>query len=169
MGLDGIRDLRGRFIKGVKLSFPITEKKKIASIKNLGSWIGRVPPMLGKKHSFEAKRKMSHSGMGKHIGENNGKWISDRSKLAKRQKRNDYSYIEWRKSVMKRDEGKCRMGSEDCFGYMTVHHILSWKKFPNERYNVNNGITLCQTHHPRKRVEEKRLVPFLQRLIIKKY
>jgi hypothetical protein len=33
------------------------------------------------------------------------------------------------------------------------------------RYNINNGITLCQFHHPRKRVEEQRLIPFFQNMV----
>lgn len=35
------------------------------------------------------------------------------------------------------------------------------------RYEINNGITLCHFHHPRKREKEKELSPFFQELILK--
>lgn len=97
-------------------------------------------------------------------GENSSHWIKDRTKLAKQQERNDMAYKEWRSQVKKRD-GKCRLQNENCSGYLIVHHILGWTAYPAERYNVDNGITLCQGHHPRKRVEEKQLVPVFQQLI----
>jgi len=49
-------------------------------------------------------------------------------------------------------------------GKIKAHHILSWKDFPELRYETNNGITLCQAH-PLKRAEEKRLIPFFQGLV----
>jgi len=33
------------------------------------------------------------------------------------------------------------------------------------RYNIKNGITLCHFHHPKKRMEEKRLIPFFQGVV----
>jgi len=74
-------------------------------------------------------------------------------------------YKNWVLRVKKRDNWKCRINNEDCSGYCIVHHILSWQGFPELRYNVNNGITLCQAHHPRKRAVEKRLIPFFQGLV----
>lgn len=46
-----------------------------------------------------------------------------------------------------------------------AHHILGWEEYPKLRYEVNNGITLCRAHHPRKRAEEKKLVPYFMGLI----
>src|SRR3990167_8562251 len=42
-------------------------------------------------------------------GENSWSWIADRSKLIKRQERNDSAYKGWRKSVRDRDGWKCKM------------------------------------------------------------
>ena len=50
-------------------------------------------------------------------------------------------------------------------GKLEAHHILSWSKFPELRYEVNNGITLCHFHHPRKRNDEMTLSPFFQSLV----
>lgn len=75
------------------------------------------------------------------------------------------AYKEWRNSVFQRDGWACRMGSDDCKGQLQAHHILRWADYPELRYEVNNGITLCQAHHPRKRAEEKRLVPTFRELV----
>lgn len=126
---------------------------------------------LGKKHSPETLRKMSESHKGDKglwfgiKGEGHPRWIKDRTKLAKRQERNDMAYIEWRKQVWLRDNFKCKIANPDCEGRIEVHHILGWAQFPELRYQLNNGITLCHAHHPRKRAEEKRLSPYFQSLV----
>ena len=98
-------------------------------------------------------------------GENSPHWIKDRSKLKKENKQGDSAYREWRKSVWLRDVFQCKIVNQDCKGRVEAHHILAWRDYPELRYNVNNGITLCQFHHPHKRVEEQRFIPILQRLV----
>ncbi len=68
-------------------------------------------------------------------------------------------YVGWMKQVKNRDNWKCRMANEDCNGRLEAHHILNWIDYPELRYEINNGITLCHSHHPRRREEEKRLIP----------
>jgi len=102
------------------------------------------------------------------VGEKNSKWIKDRLKTAReirKDERGDLAYYYWRTSVLERDNRICRINNGDCSGKYEVHHILSWKDYPELRYEINNGITLCQAHHPRKRVEEKRLIPFFKGLV----
>jgi hypothetical protein len=102
------------------------------------------------------------------IGEKNPKWIKDRLSIARvigGNERKGLAYYYWRTSVLNRDGHVCKINNGDCQGKLEVHHILSWKDFPELRYEINNGITLCQAHHPRKRVEEKRLIPFFQGLV----
>jgi len=120
----------------------------------------------GRKHKKESIKKIvENNKMRGKLGELHHNYIKDRSKLAKRQIRNDYSYQDWRNQVIRRDGGTCKLKNENCNGYYEVHHILSWRDYPNERYNINNGITLCLAHHPRKRAEEKRLAPTFQELV----
>lgn len=99
------------------------------------------------------------------FGEKSNRWIEDRSKLSKKQIRNDYAYQEWRRLVWVRDGFKCRLKDNECKGKIISHHILPWRDFPDLRYEVNNGITLCHYHHPRKRVDEKLLEPVLMELV----
>lgn len=102
-------------------------------------------------------------------GEKHPGWIKDRSKIIGRHNRkvHDPDYKKWSKQCRDRDNYKCKISNSDCCGKIEVHHILSWKDYPELRYEVNNGITLCHFHHPRKRIDEERLSPFFQELIIK--
>lgn len=119
----------------------------------------------GKKMSEEARLKMSKAKLGKYVGPKNPAYKIDRSQLAKKQMRNDVAYQDWRKQVWNRDKFKCRIADRNCSGRIEAHHILAWSKYPELRYQINNGITLCHAHHPRKRAEEKRLEPFFMELV----
>lgn len=88
-------------------------------------------------------------------------WIEDRNKL-KIDDRRTTSNKDWVMECKKRDGHKCKIGNKDCKGQLEVHHILSWKEYPDLRHDINNGITLCHYHHPKKRSEEKRLSPYFQ-------
>ncbi len=131
---------------------------------------GKLGRNKGKHWKVKDTSKMHHTSWNKGLkgflaGEGHYNWIKDRSKLAKHQERNDMAYKEWRLQVYKRDNFKCRIENQDCSGRIIAHHILPWSDFPELRYNINNGITLCQAHHPRKRAEEKRLIPFFIGLV----
>jgi hypothetical protein len=102
-------------------------------------------------------------------GENHPRWIKDRSKLQMygddNLDRRCSAYQAWRREVIKRDIKKCKIDNKDCHGKLEVHHILGWKEYPELRYDINNGITLCQFHHPHGKVQEEKLVHYLKELI----
>lgn len=104
---------------------------------------------------------------GKHInvGPDNPNWIDDRSLVKHRQNRNNPEYKQWRQHVWLRDAFGCKIASTDCKGKIEAHHILAWHDYPELRYQITNGITLCHAHHPRRRAEEKRLAADFQRLV----
>jgi hypothetical protein len=167
--------------KGKKRSKEGIENMRRARLKNPTKyWLGKKRPELmdrlhdmirGTKISEDHKKKISESLKGRSTlswtpkGENHYRWISDRSKLSKQEERNDSSYKEWRKNVWLRDDFKCRISDENCKGRIEAHHILSYKDHPELRYQINNGITLCHAHHPRKRSEEVKLSPYFQSLV----
>lgn len=138
-----------------------TEEQKIKiGLKSLGNKY-----RLGTKQTEEAKKKIRESCR----GEKAYQWIKDRSQLKRyndtAKDRRSYAYNEWRLRVLIRDTGKCKMSNKDCEGRIEVHHILGFTEHPELRYDINNGITLCHFHHPRKRVEEVNLSPYFQELV----
>jgi len=163
--------LKGRN-KGKHLA-PQTEFK---SGKNHWNWKGgpreSVCKMCNIKFlSFPSQNRVYCSskcaGRGE-MGINNYNWIEDRAQLktyGDGEERRSPKYKDWSKRVKDRDIWKCRINNKDCSGKVIAHHILSWSEFPELRYNINNGITLCLAHHPRKRAEEKRLIPFFMGLV----
>lgn len=72
-----------------------------------------------------------------HWYENNG--IGETAK-----KRNSYRYKKWRNEVIKRDQKCMHCGSTE---KLEAHHIKPYARYPNLRYEVDNGMTLCKSCH----------------------
>lgn len=111
-----------------------TEETKVKiSDKLKGTNLGGANPMYGK------------SGL---KGDKNPNWKGGTSRIYKT---GYYSteYKDWRKSVFERDNYICQKCGfkKDCKNYVTAHHIKSFAKYPELRYDINNGITLCEDCH----------------------
>lgn len=147
-------------------------KRKISEVQK-GRWVGNKSPVWkgGKARCIgcaillsDYKIRRCLSCRGKHYsGEKHWSWKGENCK--KQEERNNSLYKNWVSRIKKRDRWTCKINNQDCSGYCEVHHILSWSAYPELRYEVNNGITLCQGHHPRKRADEQRLIPFFQELV----
>ena len=123
-------------------------------------------PKSSRGHTEETKRKIGLSSIGIHRLDKAWNWISDRTKVKKSEHKHlDTEYKHWAKAVKDRDKWECRIKNEECAGRLEAHHILGWSSHPELRYEINNGISLCHAHHPRKRAEEKRLAPTFQELV----
>ena len=94
-------------------------------------------------------------------------WKNNRNevKTDTKVRQNDPLYKQWRMAVRNRDRWICRIADVNCDGRLETHHIPPWKNFPELRYEVNNGITLCHAHHPRKRDDEAKLSSYFQKLV----
>lgn len=119
---------------------------------------------LGKKHSISSRKKISNSRIGKYAKENHPNWkggITPYSELI----RGSVDAFNWKRKVKERDGYKCRISNQECKGGLEAHHILRFSEYPELRFEVNNGITLCKFHHPKKRKDEARLRPYFTSLI----
>lgn len=122
---------------------------------------------ISTKTEFQKRQPSWNKGLkGIYSGDKNPCW---RGGIEFRKKSDrafdDSAYMEWRKKVKDRDNWKCRIADKNCKGKLESHHILPWRDHPELRYEINNGITLCHAHHPRKRAEEKRLSPYFQEIV----
>ena len=78
-------------------------------------------------------------------GSGNSFWITDRTKVkdTRHTERNSAPYIQWRTAVFERDKYTC----QECGkvgGYLHAHHVKEWEYYPEFRYEVSNGMTLCR-------------------------
>jgi 5-methylcytosine-specific restriction endonuclease McrA len=55
-------------------------------------------------------------------------------------------YKNWRKSVFERDNYTC-VGCKERGGKLTADHIKQWAYYPELRFDINNGRTLCIDCH----------------------
>lgn len=120
----------------------------------LKKWRATHEPWVGRKHTEEAKRRQSiaHKGIKQSIatriaqsarrqGIDVKDWqgfVSSVNELARRN--GDYKL--WRESVYERDNYTCQLCGKRG-GILHPHHIKPFAIFPELRYEVSNGITLC--------------------------
>lgn len=60
-------------------------------------------------------------------------------------RKEDYLHIRWAQEVKRRDGFACVICGRN--GYLNAHHKNAYASFPEQRYDVDNGVTLCQQHH----------------------
>lgn len=53
---------------------------------------------------------------------------------------------EWRDKVFKRDNYICQISTKTGKG-LIAHHLDGWNKFPEKRFDVDNGITISKQYH----------------------
>lgn len=104
---------------------------------------------LGKKHTIETKIKISQNTP-KYNGTKHWNWkggISEKNRLI----RQSLEYIIWRDEVWGRDSWTCRLCNLRSKGKSSqdiiAHHVKLFSEFPELRFSINNGITLCRKCH----------------------
>lgn len=146
--------------KGFVANYPNYHRVRFCS-RSCGSK-SHLPGRLGTKGSEKQRAIMSAKR-----GELHPRWIQDRNKVIGRHNRSfhDTDYKQWRLRVWNRDNFKCKIDNSDCKGRIEAHHILVWKDYPELRYEINNGITLCHHHHPKTRKKESELAGYFKNLL----
>lgn len=120
-----------------------------AMTKKLGApWLHKQPPWnagkigqcpqlakVGEKNPMYGKFGKAHHGY--------------KTGASTRRKR-DWSrsiYQNWRKAVFAKDDYTCQECGDDKGGNLHAHHIKPWATFEEGRYDITNGITLCELCH----------------------
>lgn len=114
---------------------------------------------LGKKMSPEACRKMSEANKGKFWseerkayysqlfkGEKAPNWQGGISDAHKRIRRS-HAMRKWRKAILEKNNYICVFCGEDNPELLQADHIKSFSKYPELRFEINNGRTLCISCH----------------------
>ncbi len=95
-------------------------------------------------------KKCMQIGASLKTGENSPSWKGGISFLKKRI-RKTIEWKEWRRRVFERDNYTCQMcgirSSKERWAEIHPHHIKSYSKYPDLRFDINNGQTLCSKCH----------------------
>ena len=122
---------------------------------------GHLTWSKGKKMSEETKKKISEVKkknptrywLGKPRynmrGTNSNFWTGVNHKTERRKAMESLEYKNWRRSVFTRDNYACvQCGTKGNEGaYLQADHIKMWAFYPELRYDLNNGRTLCLECH----------------------
>lgn len=98
-------------------------------------------------HEFRGgnKRQCNSCGRKKIEKEGNGNWkggVATENEIL----RGSVEYKEWRMQVYKRDKYTCQCCNQKS-GNINAHHLDGWNWSKEQRYDITNGTTLCETCH----------------------
>lgn len=102
-----------------------------------------------KTNEYKEKESIAHqgskNGMFGIIKENNPLWNPNKTRLQRQKDRKIFENQQWRKRVFKRDKYTCQCCHKK--GHLNAHHLNSYNWYKEGRFDVNNGITLCEKCH----------------------
>lgn len=91
------------------------------------------------------KKDLDDNRKKRHWGKSHWNWkggISNENHVI----RNSARYKNWRSSVVKRDKFVCRKCGQHT-KILHAHHVKKFSEFPELRFDVENGVTLCKKCH----------------------
>lgn len=98
----------------------------------------------GKKSPWTTKRNLENNHL--HRGESAYHWKGGKTSKERKMLMGRQEYKQWRSNVLERDSWTCQTcgirGVE-----LHSHHIKEWSEYPDLRYDVENGVTLCRPCH----------------------
>lgn len=117
--------------------------------------IGRKRPDLsernrltktGSKHSEETKTKIGLATKGRNLADKNPMWKGGITPLNK-MIRTSTEYKLWRTAVFARDGYACVWGGKEHGSKLQADHIKPFALYPELRFAIDNGRTLCVACH----------------------
>jgi predicted HNH restriction endonuclease len=115
--------------------------------KNMGRKPGFASPMKGVPRALEVRKKISEAVRKTARRGSDANGYIDGKGLERRGERNSDKAKRWRYDVMARDGWICVHCGDDSGGNLNAHHVLSWARHPEKRFDVDNGKTLCEPCH----------------------
>lgn len=119
-----------------------------AKALGFGKW------MVGKQPSIETRRKISETHKARVARGENNFYIDGRTPQRKAIRRS-LDYRLWREAVFKRDNWTCTECKERGV-YLEAHHIKPFAFFPELRFAIDNGISVCTPCHAKIDIYRKR-------------
>ena len=149
-----IRRLREQNVEIHRNSPTVESNNKRRNIIKRKMELGYLPTIIGwwkdKNHTKEhngkiaIKLKGENNGMYGKRGEDTPNWKGGIINI--NNERNSIEYREWRLMVFGRDNFICQYCGKRGI-YLEAHHKRSWKDYPELRFDIDNGITLCKDCH----------------------
>jgi 5-methylcytosine-specific restriction endonuclease McrA len=123
------------------------EVKRKFSEKRKGKQVGKDNPFYGKKHSLETRKKMTEAQLRRKDNRANQhhSWKGGVTPINEKI-RKSIEYKLWREAVFKRDNWIC-VWCKQRGGKLNADHIKPFALFPELRFAIDNGRTLCKPCH----------------------
>lgn len=141
-----MRNEKGQFIKGSKINLGRKRPDMIGNKINTG----KIPWNKGKKTPEETKKKIGDAHRGKpaywNKGEKSNLWKGGLTSK-NRTIRDSLEYKIWRRAVFERDNYMCIWGGKEHGNNLQADHIKPFAMFPELRFAIDNGRTLCRDCH----------------------
>jgi hypothetical protein len=110
----------------------------------------KLKMMCDKKHIIEQKFILFVKGHRcnkcSHIGENNPRYNNNLTNEERLLKRDLKENIDWRNQIFKKDNFTCRKCKKRNTN-LNAHHIQNYSNYKDKRFDINNGVTLCEKCH----------------------
>lgn len=106
-------------------------------------------PMWGKHHTEETINRISSGHIGRFVGSKSGRFnptLTDEQRIKNTSRHSDMKYIKWYKAVMRKYNYTCVICNKKG-GDIVAHHLEGFNWCENLRYDVNNGVILCDNCH----------------------
>lgn len=111
---------------------------------------GKTPWNKGKKTGRQSEQAIENSRMGmKRYWDKKGRKTPINQLI-----RGSVQMTNWRKSVFERDNYTCRV-CERRGVYLEAHHIKKFSDYPELRFELSNGATLCRPCHDQTKHKEE--------------